>query len=480
MPTVYLALLIPIIVTGIFYFLRKSQFVWWEFFIPIGSVLIAVLIAKLIIDTSSVKFTEYWGSTVTAVYEEEPYNYWHSEMCSREVPCGTDKDGNTEYCTEWYDCSHQDDIGPSWYAKTNIGESFNITEKMHDELVRQFGTRKTAIESRENYAPRDRCVGSSGTKFEGKKVGETSYIYQTLWAGTDETRKAYTSEHTYINKVKASDLSIFNIKVVDDEQADSLGLFKYPPYEGGGIFGMTKGLEYPTILGGNVSKETQEKFKRLNGKYGPTNQVRLWVLIFENKPESIAEYQRNYWVNGNMNELVVCIGKKGDEILWSQAFSWAHSDVLTASVKNEVMNLYTYRDSVVKRTAPPALTKDMQKKILGKASQKLPEVTPLPKNQTTDTIFKVKSSYPVLNEKTFDDYYNYLNANLNQFQRRSFKEFDYLSVEPSTGAVIFIYIFALLIAVGVNFWVINNEIYDENAPENKNKWKNPYSNYRRY
>jgi hypothetical protein len=192
---------------------------------------------------------------------------------------------------------------------------------------------------------------------------------------------------------------------------------------------------------------------------------------------SIAQLQENYWVKGNMNELVVCIGKKGDEIIWSHAFSWTHSDVLTVSVKNEVMNLYTYRDSVVKRSMPPALTKDVQKKVLGKASQKLPEVMPLPQKQMTDTIYKIKSSYPVLNEKTLDDYYNYLNANLSEFQRRSFKEFDYLTVEPSIGAVIFIYIFALLIAVGVNFIVINNEIYDESAPENKKKRKNPY-NYR--
>jgi len=481
MPTVYLALIIPLIVTGIFYYFYRHKFVWWEFFIPIASVLVAVIISKALIDNSAVKFTEYWGSTVTGVYEEEPYNYWHDETCSREVACGTDSDGNTEYCTEYYDCSHQDDVGPSWWAKTNIGESFGITEKQYEELLRQFGTRKSIVDSHKNYDSNDRCVSSSGTKFEGKRVGNTSYVYETLWGGEDNKRKAYTSEHTYVNKIKASDLTIFNLKVVDEVQADSMGLFKYPPYSGGGIFRMTEGLEYPTILGGGVSKETQEKFKRLNGKFGVSNQVRLWILVFENKPMSITQYQQNYWVRGNMNELVVCIGKKGNEILWSDAFSWALSDELTVAVKNQVLDLYTYKDSTIKRNLPAVIpvTKELKKKVLGKAGEKLPDVLPLPKQTIADTVVKVKSQYPVLNEKTWDDYYNYLNQNLNKFQRRSFKEFDYLSVEPSTGAIVFIYIFALLVAVGVNFWVISNDIDDDSVDKNKS-WKTKMRDNYRY
>jgi hypothetical protein len=306
MPTVYLALLIPLIVTGVFYYFHKHEFVWWEFFVPAASVLVAIIIGKAIIDHSSVQFTEYWGSTVTAVFEEEPYNEWHHQTCSYTT---TDSKGNST--THYYDCSHQDDYGPSWTAITNLKEKFGITEKQHDELVRQFKTSKTTINSRHNYAPRDKAHGSDGTKFEGKRVGETSYIYQTVWNNDDNTRKAYTSQHTYENRIKASDLTIFNISVVKEKRADSLGLIKYPKYDGGGWFSNTQGLEYPTILGDNtISKETQEKFRRLNGKFGVSNQLRLWILVFEDKPSTIAQYQENYWVRGNMNELVVCIGKK--------------------------------------------------------------------------------------------------------------------------------------------------------------------------
>jgi len=473
--TVYLALLIPILVTLIFYIYKKHEFTWWEFFIPIFSALIAVVISKAIIDHNSVSFTEYWGSTVTAVFEEEPYNYWHQETCSYTT---TDSEGNTT--THYYDCSHQVDVGPSWWAVTNINEKFSITEKQHDELVLQFGTKKNVVDSRRNHDSRDKCVDSKNTKFEGKRVGKVSNVYQTLWNGSDNTRKAYVSQHTYVNKIKASDLTIFNISLVGDEQADSLGLFKYPEYNGGGWFSYSQGLDYPTILGGNVSKEIQEKFKRLNGKFGISNELRLWVLVFENKPMSIAHYQENYWVKGNKNELVICIGKRGDEIQWSHAFSWAHSEILTVEVKNKILELYTYRDSVVKKTPVIPITKEVKDKIMGKNGKQLPEVLPIPNQNVNDTIIKIKSSYPVLNEKTWNELYVYLNQNLHQFERRSFEEFNYLTVEPSTGAIIFIYVFALIISIGVNIWVISNDIYDESNENNKNRWRNNWIGNRRY
>ena len=80
-----------------------------------------------------------------------------------------------------------------------------------------------------------------------------------------------------------------------------------------------------------------------------------------------------------------------------------------------------------------------------------------------------------MSEKTifnnnWNDFYNYLNKNLGKFQRRHFKEFSYLTVEPKTGALIFIYIFALLISIGVNIWVVKNDITDDSIEQNK-RWK---------
>jgi len=237
-------------------------------------------------------------------------------------------------------------------------------------------------------------------------------------------------------------------------------------------------LEFPTILGAKVSNETQEKFRKLNGKFGISNQVRLWILVFENRPQSIAYYQENYWVKGNKNELVVCIGKKGEEIQWSHAFSWATSSDLTVAVKNEVLNLYTYRDSVVKLALPVLpLTNKKLKSAFGKAGKKLPEVLPLQQKTLGDTIIKIKSANPVLTEKTWDDFNKYLNQNLGRFKRRHFKEFNYLTVEPSKTAVIIVYILALILSIAANVFVTTNDIQDEDDGKvgfKKNRG-NPYN-----
>jgi len=433
----YLILLVPIVVTAVFYFIKKHEFTWWEFFIPIGSVLILILISKLIIDSTSVRFTEYWGSTIIGVFEEEPWNEWHTQMCSY-----TTSDSKGNMTTHYYDCSHQDDYAPEWYAVTDIDENFAITEKLHDELVKQFKTDKKIINSRQNHSPRSRAVGSNGTKFEGKTVGKISYVYETVWNSEDNTRKAYVSQHTYVNKIKASDLTIFNISLVTDEQADSLKLFKYPEYKGGGLLSYTQGTEYPTVLGNNISNETQEKFKRLNGKFGVSNQLRLWILVFENQPFSIANYQENYWVRGNMNELVLCVGKNNEQIQWAHTFSWGYSNELTIDIRDKIMSLYTYKDSVIKKPQQPNIVNLL--------------------TQSTDSVIKIKSpTYPVLTDETWNDLYQYLNENLHRYQRRNFEEFDYLTVNPSRGAIIFILIFAIVVSIAVNFWIINNEIWAE-------------------
>ena len=157
--------------------------------------------------------------------------------------------------------------------------------------------------------------------------------------------------------------------------------------------------------------------------------------------------QENYWVRGNMNELVLCIGKSGEEIQWAHAFSWATSDVLTVEVRNAVLDLYTYRDTTI-------------------AGQKLPVLNIGMDDQTK----RVKDSKtPVLTEQTWDDLYVWLNNNLQRFERRTFDEFEYVKIIPSKKAKIFIYILALLISIGVNIWVTSNDIYDGSVNNVNNK-----------
>jgi len=481
------ALIVCLVVTGVFYFIDKKRILWWEFFIPIAATLILIFGMKLLVDNSSVKFTEYWGETIITVYEEEPYNYWHSQTCTRTYACGshTDSNGNTvtDYCTETYDCSHQDDVGPSWYCKTDLNNSYSLSEHQYDSIKVQFGGGRSQVDSHRNYAPRDGCVGSKGTKFEGKRVGETSYVWGTNWQGTDQTRNGYFTIHKYENRIKASDLSLFNISVVTDEEADSMGLYKYPDLVKGGWFtGTGTGIYFPTILGKNISKQTQENFRRLNAKFGVQDSMRLWILVFDNKPASIAAYQENYWVKGNKNELVICIGTKGEEITWSHSFSWALSGDFTVETTQKVLDLYTMSvETKAGQKLPIAIPINSKlKETIGKGTgidtALLPPVLPL--NFKTKDITKItRSKTPVLNEQTWLEYYNYLNKNLQRFNRRNFEEFSYIKVVPKTWVVILLYVLALGISFGVNMWTFTNEFEDDNPKGNERTYG--YNNFGR-
>jgi len=90
----------------------------------------------------------------------------------------------------------------------------------------------------------------------------------------------------------------------------------------------------------------------------------------------------------------------------------------------------------------------------------LPPVLPL-NIRKSDITTVTKSKTPVLTEETWERYYNYLNENLNRFQRRNFEEFSYLKVVPKTWVVILLYILALGISIGINFWTFNNEFNEE-------------------
>ena len=461
---VYGALIVVVIITAIFYFLNPKEYKWWEFFIPILITLGMIIGAKALIDHSSISFTEYWGETIISIYEEEPYNYWHSETCSMQVASGTDSNGNTTYTTVYYDCSHQDDVGPSWDCKTDLGNSYSMSEHLYDSLLVVFGNKKSVFNSHKNYDSKDKAVYSKGSKFEGTRVGSISYVYQAQWPGTtsnllsDATRKGVFTKHRYENRIKATDLSLFNIPIVTSEQADSMGLFNYP--ESVDKFYM------PTILGQNVSPTVQANFTKLNAKFGPSNELRLWVLVFEDKPAITATYQENYWVKGNKNELVICIGKKGQEIQWAHAFSWGLNGTLTSEVTSKVLELYQYTVTTDDgQRLPIALPivhtslKNVISEVTGIDTAMLPPVLPLPVNREKITKTE-KSKTPVLTEQTWIAYYDYLNENLGKFERRSFEEFSYLKVSPKRWQVILIYILAFLISGGLNIWVSTNEVKD--------------------
>jgi hypothetical protein len=145
-----------------------------------------------------------------------------------------------------------------------------------------------------------------------------------------------------------------------------------------------------------------EDIAKLNALLGGSKQVRVWILVFKDKDRSISKLQERYWKGGNKNELVICIGINGSkEVQWAEVFSWTKR----ADLKTHVRDYIQAQKTLDIKALAPWLTDE------------------------------IKSNW----------------------ERRHFKEINYLTVEPPMGLVITVYILTLLISIGIAWYAVNND-----------------------
>ena len=208
-------------------------------------------------------------------------------------------------------------------------------------------------------------------------------------------------KNSYQNKILASH-SIFKFEDIDDEDADSLGLFRYPDIND---------HDQAVILGFRAGKDVHKQYKYINSIYGSRKQLRMYVLVFRDKPLEISEKQKSYWQGGNKNEFVLCLGyntKKGT-IDWCNPFSWCDKPELEVATKRY------FREH-------PRM--DL-------------------------------SQYP-----------SWLHKNINLWKRKQFSDFDYIKNELTKGQSIALLIIILVLDIFVSILFIGNEMTNEDVYDN--------------
>jgi len=371
---IWVSLVIPIITAVVLLVWFKHRTALWEFAIPLGVSLVFIVFFKIAIETSMVRDTEYWGGWVTKTQHYEAWNEYIHQICTRQVACGTDGKGHTTYCSEMYDCSYVANHPAHWKIIESNGLDLRITKTDYVRLKKQFGTKELFVDMHRNYHTND---------------GD---MYQVIWDGKDETLEAVTITHTYENRVQASK-SVFNYYAVDPKKDK---LYEYPKVNGH--------YYAPAILGqgGPTQKEAERKFQILNAKLGKAKEVRVFVLIFMDKPLDIGYNQENYWVGGNKNEFILTIGVDKDyHVQWCHPISWTESELLKVEAKQFIQE-----------------------------------------QATLDLVALADWLYP--------------NIKAN-FVRMPFTKFSYLSVEPPMWAILLTFIITLLINIGISLWIILNE-----------------------
>lgn len=385
---IWLALLIPVLTAGVLYVFFNKETVWWEFLIPFAVSALLILIMKLSCEAAQTSDTEYWGEKITqAVYSEpwdEKVSCRHPISCSHPEYC-KDKDGKEYQCgykhsnDGYYHPFDIDYHSEYWEITTEFNNSSNISKQEYERLVTKWGN-KNFIDKHRSYYSID---------------GDW---YVTYFPKVDEKIECYVSQHYYENRVQASQ-NVFNYQEVTDEEKKLYGLYEYPE--------IYQGYKQKGILGyGDTTQKTAEnKVQIINAKLGPKKQVKLFVLVFRNKPEESAYYQECLWKGGNKNEFVLCIGV--DDLMkvkWCKPFSFTENQDIKINSRNFV------------------------------------------KQQEKLNLSKVADFMQIEIDKNF--------------KRKQFVEFSYLTVEPKTWQVVLTFVLTVIVNVIVSFFLVTNEIKD--------------------
>ena len=304
-----LAFLIPAI--GGFLLMRAfpRKVLWWEALIPAAPMLLLLPSLHYAGTAMATLATERIGGWVIQAHYYEDWDEYVHQTCTRTVSCG--KDCTT---TETYDCSYVAYHPPEWTVLDSNGTTTSISEEQYHWLRNRFGN-EAFVELNRNYHFND---------------GDR---YDTVWQGRDPSFTPIFLTQFYEHRPKGA-RGVFHYEPIVD--ATARGLHDYPP--------LSNYFNDPAILGScHGSTAADAELQRINARLGASKQVRIWVLLFRDKPLSIGLDQQAHWCGGNNNEFVVCINLNNrDKPTWVHAFCWhpdgsGTNDVARINVRDHIM-----------------------------------------------------------------------------------------------------------------------------------------------
>lgn len=309
---IWFLMVIPVIATFLMLFVfERKKTAWWEYLLLYGASILTIVCAKWFIELAMTSDTEYWSETAVEVEYEGAYDEYIHKTCTREYACGTDSKGNTEYCTETYDCSYVEHYSPKYRIKSN-NNSIYITSSEYNRIKSKWGNEK-----------------KTGTHPEAYTYDDG--IYSSYWLNRRELIECMVESHRYENRVQAAH-TIFKFRDVSAEDKKKYALYDYPK-----IYDYYK---QECILGpGDKTQEIAEhKMQILNAELGPKKQVKAFILIFRGQPKEAGIMQEAYWEGGNKNEFVLTIGvDKQNRVQWTYPFTWAQHSIVKVDTREFVL-----------------------------------------------------------------------------------------------------------------------------------------------
>ena len=373
----FIIYIIPFIVSLILFLFFRKRVVWWEYVVLIIPSVIFSILIKLCMVSYNSSDTEYLGGYVTKIVYYEEWDEMVLRTKTRRVPCGRDSNGHTQYRTETYTVWEREYHPERWvYINNENNLEHSISKELYNKIKFRLNSPTVFKDMKRRY----------------HRIDGDAYV--TMYDGSVEHIYDITRSHKYKNKIQASQSNtIFKMIDIDKETADTLGLYEYPD--------ITDLAQNP-IIGRNVSKEEIQIFRYINAMKGKKNQFRTYVLFFNYDEFDKSELQKSYWQNGNKNEFIVCLGMKGDSVVWTNSFSWCDMPKLEIKTRSYFIN-----------------------------------------NPKLDLV----------------KYGTWLNNNIDEnWVRKEFDDFNYIDIELSTGQYIALFFLTIVFNIGIGAAVIYNNV----------------------
>lgn len=222
--------------------------------------------------------------------------------------------------------------------------------------------------------------------------------YYTAWDGIVDHSKTVVEIENYENRTQSA-YSIFKFEVIDEKEKAKFDLFDYPVID--------EHREQKTVLGINLHPVLERRLQYINGYFGPKSQFKMFFLVYKNQPLKAFKKQKSYWQGANKNEMVIGIGlDESGKVIWKDSFSWCKDKSLETSITSAI---------------------DIGKK---------------------PNWFRLYDQLSIRTE--------------NEWHRREFKEFDYLSIEITKNQMIWVLIIILIINALTSIWIVKNNFNSHN------------------
>ena len=305
--------LIPVITCLILLVRFRRETTWWEYLVVfIPSILISLL-TEFLFKESKISDYHITSEIISSIRHYDRWNEYIHKTCTREVPRGKDKNGNTIYKTDTYYCSYVENHPEYWEMISINGNTERIEKSLYDYYRKLWRTPEKFIDMHRDYHTID------GDAQEYSWCGEKEHVLTLAF-----------SEH-YRNYFKLSG-NLYTQEEISKPIIDSLNLPEYPKngYKGRNGFWV---YDQNPVLGLYTSDDVIRYGQWVNTTFPD---LRVYVIYFKNQTIQSARILEKYWEKGKDNEVCFCIGlNEENRKTWIYSFSWSPEPLLEGYVKME-------------------------------------------------------------------------------------------------------------------------------------------------